>query len=393
MHASEPAVSSLLRSGMGALQQGKPAAALRAFVAAEAQDPAVPEAYLNQALACRALGDFAQGLAALDRLLVKQPRHVVALLSKASLLEQATGEPAAARVYRQALGLIGEGDVPAPLQPLVAQARRVAERDTARLEAFLRDSVAPLRDGRAGPDMDRFDESLAVFAGAARPPVQKPMLLHYTRLAPIPFYDRALFPWLPELEAATDMIVEELRGALAEADEDFVPYIQFPANVAVNQWGELNHSRRWSSFFLWKDGTRHDAACRQCPRTAALIDRLPLMHQAGFAPTAVFSALQPHTRIPPHTGSSNARLLCHLPLILPGPARFRVGPVTREWKMGEAWVFDDSIDHEAWNDADEMRVILILDLWNPFLTEAERALIGAMMQARNAYYAGAPKTG
>jgi aspartyl/asparaginyl beta-hydroxylase (cupin superfamily) len=99
----------------------------------------------------------------------------------------------------------------------------------------------------------------------------------------------------------------------------------------------------------------------------------------------MFSVLDARTRIPPHTGSTNVRLVVHLPLVLPGPARFRVGNVTREWKMGEAWVFDDTIEHEAVNDADSPRTILILDVWNPFLSEAERALVSAMMVARKAY--------
>ena len=60
---------------------------------------------------------------------------------------------------------------------------------------------------------------------------------------------------------------------------------------------------------------------------------------------------------------------------------------TREWSLGEAWVFDDSIEHEAWNDADALRVILILDIWNPLLSEAERELITAMMAAKNAWTA------
>ncbi len=81
------------------------------------------------------------------------------------------------------------------------------------------------------------------------------------------------------------------------------------------------------------------------------------------------------------------RLLCHLPLILPGPARFRVGNDTREWKMGQAWVFDDTIEHEAWNDADALRVILIFDVWNPFLAEGEKAMITAMMQAQRRFMA------
>ena len=82
------------------------------------------------------------------------------------------------------------------------------------------------------------------------------------------------------------------------------------------------------------------------------------------------------------------RLLTHLPLVLPGPARFRVGNTVRNWKMGQAWVFDDTIEHEAWNDADDMRVILIFDVWNPYLTEQEKLLITAMMKAQRAFMQG-----
>jgi aspartyl/asparaginyl beta-hydroxylase (cupin superfamily) len=170
--------------------------------------------------------------------------------------------------------------------------------------------------------------------------------------------------------------------------EEFTPYIAFPPGAPVNQWGELNHSRRWSSFFLWRDGVRQEGACAACPETSALLRGLPMLEQPGFAPTALFSVLEPHTRIPPHSGSANTRLLVHLPLVLPGPARFRVGNVTRPWRMGEAWVFDDTIEHEAWNDADAPRAILIFDIWNPLLSAAERVLISAMMAARHAYQTG-----
>ncbi|MGZ6015861.1 MAG: aspartyl/asparaginyl beta-hydroxylase domain-containing protein, partial [Phenylobacterium sp.] len=188
------------------------------------------------------------------------------------------------------------------------------------------------------------------------------------------------------LEAATDIIRGELEGALEAAKGDFAPYIAYPKGTPVNQWGELNHSPRWSSLHLWRDGARQDGACKLCPQTAALLERLPLAYQDSYAPTAMFSALDPRTRIPPHTGSTNVRLLCHLPLILPGPAGFRVGNETREWKMGEAWVFDDTIEHEAWNDADEVRVILILDLWNPMLEPEEQELVKALLAARLEFY-------
>jgi aspartyl/asparaginyl beta-hydroxylase (cupin superfamily) len=389
MPANDPAAAALLREASAAMQRGDHAWAVLRLRQAAALDPAALEIQLHIALACRAAGDLAGGLAALDAVLARDPKHFVALLSKGSLIEAAAGARQAVATYRNALRLAPPTErLPPGLAEAVRHANEVLEQDKLTLHAHMREQTTALRDSFAGEALDRFDESLDVFAGIATAPVQRPLLLRYSRMPAIPFYDRALFPFLPELEAATPIIAEELRGVLQTAPETFAPYVQYPPGVPVNQWGDLNHSRRWSSYFLWQDGTRHEAACARCPQTAALMDRLPLMHQPGFAPTVVFSALEPHTHIPPHTGSANTRLLCHLPLILPGPARFRVGPQTRDWRMGEAWVFDDTIEHEAWNDADEMRVILIIDLWNPFLSEAERALITAMMTARNSYYAG-----
>ena len=112
-----------------------------------------------------------------------------------------------------------------------------------------------------------------------------------------------------------------------------------------------------------------------------------MARQSRLAPTAMFSALEAQTEIPPHTGSTNIRAIVHLPLILPGRCRFRVGNVTREWRMNEAWVFDDTIEHQVWNDSSELRVILIFDVWNPFLSEAERALVTEMLRARNEFQA------
>jgi aspartyl/asparaginyl beta-hydroxylase (cupin superfamily) len=384
----DPRQAAALLQQASAQLQRNPQEALRLLAQAEQLAPPTIDLHLTRALAARHLNDIPTGMRALDAALALDPDHFVALLSRAVLIEQSAGPRPAARAYRLALQRApDESRLPPALQAAIRHGREIIAQDTATLHAYLRAQTASLRAHYTDPALIRFDESLDAFAGAARLPVQRPLLLSYSRLPAIPFYDRALFPWLPELEAATPLIQAELHGALAQAQEDFVPYIQFPPGVPVNQWGELNHSSRWSSYFLWQDGTRHDAACAQCPQTAALLDCLPLMRQPGFAPTAVFSALEPHTHIPPHTGSAATRLLCHLPLILPGPARFRVGPETRHWRIGEAWVFDDTIEHEAWNDADEMRVILILDLWNPLLTEAEHQLIAAMMTARNAYYA------
>jgi aspartate beta-hydroxylase len=347
------------------------------------------QAALQRAMTRRAAGDLAGALTAIDEALNLDPYHFVALLSKGALIERTSGERAAAAIYRNALMIVPPDDeLPPPLRAPTERARQVVARTMEGLEAHLRARTGAVKTEVSGEARRRFEESLGIFAGRTRVYTQEPLFLHYPRLPAIPFYDRGLFPWFEELEAATDMIRGELEGALAAAKDDFTPYITYPKGTPVNQWGELNHSRRWSSLHLWRDGVRYESACKLCPETTALLARLPLADQPGFAPTAMFSALDAHTAIPAHTGSTNVRLICHLPLILPGPARFRVGNETREWKMGEAWVFDDTIEHEAWNDADELRVILIFDVWNPYLDSGERDLVNALLHARREFFAG-----
>ena len=388
MSSAQTAPSDVSGAIQAALQRGDRAGALALVREAERAAPADKALKMQRAMVCRALGDFPGALDALDEALSLDPYDYVARLSKGALVERVSGERAAATVYRNALAIAPPDDeLPAPLRAPTERARQVLTRTTEALEAHLRARTGAVKAEMSDEARRRFDESVGVYSGRARVYVQEPLLLHYPRLPAIPFYDRSLFPWFAELEAATDMIRGELEVALEAARDDFAPYIAYPKGVPVNQWGELNHSRLWSSFFLWRDGARQEAACRLCPKTAALLERLPMCEQPGFAPTAMFSALEANTRIPPHTGSTNVRLLCHLPLILPGPAGFRVGGETREWKMGQAWVFDDTIEHEAWNDADQLRVILIFDVWNPCLDVGEREYVKALLSARSEFYA------
>ena len=372
-----------------ALRRGDRAGALTLVRDAEVAAPGDMALKMQRAMICRTLGDLAGAVAALDDALAIDPYDYVARLSKAALIERMDGERAAVTPYRHALALAPpDAELPPPLRAPTARARDVVARGEQALEAHLLARTGAVQAQVSGEARRRFDESVGILAGRTRVYTQEPLLLHYPRLPAIPFHDRSHFPWFAELEAATDMIRGELEAVLAGAKDDFAPYIAYPKGAPVNQWGELNHSRKWSSFFLWKDGVRQDGACKLCPKTAALLDTLPLCHLPGYAPTAMFSVLDGRTAIPPHTGSTNVRLICHLPLILPGPAGFRVGNETRAWTMGEAWVFDDTIEHEAWNDAGDLRVILILDVWNPSLDLGERELVKALLSARQEFFAG-----
>ncbi len=212
-------------------------------------------------------------------------------------------------------------------------------------------------------------------------------MLHVPRLPAIQYYDRAQFPWMDVLEAQTEAIRTELIGLREDDAEGFKPYVTHPAGAPLNQWAELNWSPRWSALYLWKDGKRLDANCARCPKTAEALAAIPRADIPNFAPTAFFSTLDAHTRIPPHSGDTNVRLIVHLPLIVPGQCYFRVGNDTAGVQTGShAWVFDDSIEHEAWNDSDRQRVILIFDVWNPYLSEAEREMVGELLNGVNALF-------
>ncbi len=200
------------------------------------------------------------------------------------------------------------------------------------------------------------------------------------------FYERSDFPWLDALEAETPAIREECLAAIAGDQAGMRPYVAYRDGLPLHQWQELNNSRRWSAYFLWNQSERVEDHIARCPRTAAALGVAPRVDIPGRGPTAFYSILGARTHIPPHHGVTNTRLTVHLPLIVPPGCRFRVGGDTREWREGQAWVFDDTIEHEAWNDSDAPRAILLFDIWNPQLSALERDLVRESTQALAEYF-------
>jgi aspartyl/asparaginyl beta-hydroxylase (cupin superfamily) len=224
-------------------------------------------------------------------------------------------------------------------------------------------------------------------AGRSKPYVSDSNQLYVPRLPAIPFFEREQFPWIPALEAETDAIRAELLAALQNDRERFSPYIAYQPGEPVNQWRELNHSLRWSTLALWRAGEPVHENLERCPATARVLGAVDMASIGGLCPNAMFSALAPKTHIPPHNGETNARLVAHLPLIVPEKCTFRVGFEERPWRVGEVFVFDDTLEHEARNDSDELRVVLIFDVWNPLLAPAEREMVQAMTAAAREFTA------
>ena len=343
--------------------------------------------WLNLSNACRALGDNGSAAQALEKALAIDPRYVMALLRKAELLESLGQNKQAFFFYEAALDSLASG-APAPQQAGAAltHARDVVLENRRELERFLEQQLAAVRGRHAAAGEWRFEACRDLYLRKRRVYHNQPKQILFPYLPGIEFFRREDFPWLTVLEAATEEIAAEALAALADDRAGFRAYVDSPAGTPLDEWASLNHSLKWSVYSLWRDGEPMPDHLQKCPRTAAVLAQLPLCDIPRYAPGAFFSVLTPRTRLPPHTGTTNTRSIVHLPLVIPAGCGFRVGAQVRSWTRGRAWVFDDSIEHEAWNDSDEIRIILIFDIWNPLLSVAERDLVRALTMGIGRYY-------
>lgn len=200
-------------------------------------------------------------------------------------------------------------------------------------------------------------------AGPTAPPV---FLLPGIR--PKRYFDPAAFPGIAEIEAHTDIIRDEFL-ALVEGASGKITSRLTGLHAAESDAGRTGN---WSMIPLIRNGSVADTFASRCPETMRLAKGLELPKLGLISPSLYFSVLEPNSRIAPHTGITNARVILHLPLIVPEDCGLRVGGETRTWEVGKALVFDDMTLHEAWNDGDRIRVVLIADLWRPELSPLER---------------------
>lgn len=355
---------------------------LEAMVAAGSAD-ATALALLGWA--CHRLGDAAAADVAINRALQLDDQNLRAMLVKGDVL-MARGAAREANIYYR--GVVthgaGRGDLPPDLAEGVDRARAVRDRLAAGIFDHLRAELdqAGYVEGRSSA---RFTHALDLATGRKQAYFQQPRHFFFPDLPHTQFYPRESFPWLDRVEAATEDMTRELEAVLAESAA-FAPYLQTVPNLPSRTDYPLVDSMDWSACFLWKDGQETPNAAR-CPKTMAALADAPLCQVAGRSPQIMFSQLKAGAHIQPHTGFVNTRLVCHVPLIVPPGCKFRVGNDVREWERGKAWVFDDTIEHEAINTSDRTRVVLIFDIWRPELNEEERALVAATLEAMDAFSA------
>jgi aspartyl/asparaginyl beta-hydroxylase (cupin superfamily) len=363
-----------------AAARGDVAAARRLLEDVTSAEPQRIDPWLKLSAMCRSAGDVTGALAAVSGALRADPLAFLPLLVKANLLERAGRPVEAAETYGYALAQKPD-EVPPHLGTMLAHAEQVhlahVERNAARLAEAGARAEAALSE-RERRRAERFRSNIA---RTTRVYHSEPTHFHYPGLAEREFHDPEDFPWLAELEAATGALTEDFQAVMAAERAELVPYIQYPDDVPLRQWETLNRSRDWTAIHLVANGDVVEANARHCPAAMALLARIDQPRVPRRGPNAMFSLLAPGAHIPPHTGVANTRLVCHLPLIVPPGCWFRVGSERREWQVGKAWIFDDTIEHEAMNPSDSLRVILIVDCWHPGLSAAERDAVTAVMAA------------
>ena len=352
-----------------------------------------PQALLAQARAARDQSDFATLAMAADALLRLNPREPRALVLKADALAGQGEHRAAASFYGAALAQGRAVASPSSdLQAELERAARAQAEGARRFEQGLRDGLQA-RGFDPASSSARFSASLDLMTGKRRLYYQQPKFYMFPGLPQIEFQPRETVDWLAGVEAAAPAIRAELDAVLAEPAL-FAPYVEDRANRPRNAQAGMLDNPAWSAVFLWKDGAEVPEIAGRCPETMRALAAAPLCRIPGRSPSILFSKLQAGAKIPPHHGLINTRLICHLPLIAPPGSHFRVGGETREWREGQAWAFDDTIEHEAWNDSGRDRTILIFDVWKPEVTLEEQDLIRALFATIDAAGGGgAPKLG
>lgn len=359
-------------------RRGQLAPAANLLQAALEGKEANPAHWLQLAGLRRALRQPNRALDAVHRALALAPLDFMCLVMRASLLER-LGDAQAGQAWDHALAQRPEGDLAPPLAQAVAAGEAVRDAWLAKRKAALAEAVGGTIDGASEDEMRRIGRFQSNVLRETKIYRSSPTHYHYPGLAEWEFYPRHRFPWLAAFEEAAPAIRAELEAVMRSERAELVPYLQYDEHEPLAQWRELNRNPDWTAIHLIDHGRRINANADQCPQTMKLLKLVDQPDIPGAGPTAMFSLLAPHKAIPPHVGVNNARLLCHLPLIVPEGCWFRVGAETRLWKEGEAFVFDDTIEHEAANPSGLLRVVMIFDVWHPDLSQAEREAIAAMV--------------
>lgn len=379
--------------GLAALRDGDIDNALKLLRHAAQVDSSQALTHFHLGRAHAAAFEFDAAEAAYGAALAREPQLHLARLQLAELHEKRGDIGRAVMTYARALSdaqkegrWLNAATTPAPLQQLVDHAQRFVREH--RIAAFA-ELLEPFHRTYGASAMRRVERAVRIHLhlepGVSTDPRQKPTFFFFPGLPATPYIDKGLTPEIEDLEAKTAQIRDELLALLPGA----------AGRERVFHAGELEEANlrglteppSWNGYYFFRHGERRAENCGACPVTSAALDELPLARVPGHGPEVLYSVFSPGTHLLPHCGVTNTRVVGHLPLLIPENCALRVAGEDHHWREGEVVVFDDTYEHEAWNHSDRTRVVLIFDLWNPFLSQAERAAISALVIAMGEFRA------
>jgi tetratricopeptide (TPR) repeat protein len=394
LEAEPDHVEALNVVGLAALRDGDIDRALELLKRATAVDGGQALSHLHLGRAHAAAFELDSAAAAYAMALERAPSLHAARLHLAELHEKRGDSLRAVMTYARALNdaqaegrWLDAATTPAALQKAVDHAQQFVRGH--RLAAFAQ-LMEPFARQYGAAALRRVEQALRIhlhLEPVVYPdPRQKPTFLFFPGLPATPYLDKGLIPEIEDFEAATPDIRAELQALLPSS----------AGRERVFHTGELEtaHLRgldtppSWNGYYFFRHGERRVDNCAACPITASTLDALPLARVHGHGPEVLFSVFSPGTHLLPHRGVTNTRVVGHLPLLIPDDCALRVGGEDHHWREGEVVVFDDTYEHEAWNRGSRTRVVLIFDLWNPFLSLPERAVLAELVVAMGEFRAG-----
>ena len=374
-------VEALNVAALIALRTGDTQRSLSLLAHSVTVNPQDPVTQHHLGLTHEAAGNFPAAVDAHWAALRLAPDLHVARLHLGRALERLGRNQEAIVQYSRALGdaqtqgrWLNPDTTPAPLREAIEHA--VLRVRDGRKESLQR-LFAPLVTRYGRGELARVERCLRIYFNEEAPVYpdarQQPTFLYFPDLPANPYLDSSMFAWTSTLEAKTcDVRIEMLALLPSESGRERV--FDSKEMESANLRG-LDIAPSWNGYYFYRHGERREVNCLACPRTSEALELLPLAHVRDHGPEVLYSVFTPGTHLLPHRGVTNTRLVAHLPLVVPENCGLTVGGEHHVWQEGRVVVFDDTYEHEAWNRSDRVRVVMIFDIWNPFLTEVERAAL------------------
>ena len=237
--------------------------------------------------------------------------------------------------------------------------------------------------------MDRALDGYLEFIEVAPPdPNQRPKFFFFPDLPPGPYHDPYLQPWAHRVTDAFAPVRAEALKVWNE-DRELPPFLSLTPDAKLEDYLTSSSGKpSWEAFFFFRHGKRYDENHTRCPVTSSLLESIDLCRIEDQAPEICFSILTPGTKIMPHYGVTNTRLVMHFPLVVPPQCALNVlNHGAHDWKEGELMMFDDTYCHEAWNHSESPRIVLLMDCWNPHLTQPERLAVKLLNETISGFHA------